>query len=389
MIRYYSADYIITVNTEPIPNGIVAVDENGYIIGVYHSKNLPAKATVKRLNGVLIPGFVNAHCHLELSHMLGMIPQHTGLVDFIGHVVKKRGHDEVSIQDAMLKADQAMYEQGVQAVGDHCNTAISEKIKKQSKIIYHSFVEIISLRDEEHISKIDEAREIEFHFDPSHSSITPHAPYSCSKSLFKTFKNSVQPENIISIHNQESEEENKLFRYKTGKFLEFYNKIGISLDSIKAQARNSIQTYLNLLPKGNKTMLVHNTFTSLKDLDFVRRMDRKVTLCLCPNANLYIENALPKVDLFMREDVTLAVGTDSLASNHTLSVLEELKVLHRHFPTLKFLDTIKWATLNGAEALDLDSKLGSIEVGKQPGLVLLKHMSNFVLDDKVMVERIV
>ena len=389
MISYYSADYIIPVNAEPIPNGVVGLDKDGQIVGVYDLSSFPSQSKVTKLQGVLVPGFVNAHCHLELSHMRGVIPKHTGLVNFIGQIVQNRMQDEDVIQQAMEQADEYMFQQGIQAVGDHVNSIASEHIKKKSKIIYHTFVEIISLREEEHMLKIDHARDIEFHFDHAHASITPHAPYSCSKSLFKTFSKSVQSNNIISIHNQESEEENKLFRYKTGDFLKFYEKIGISLDTIKAQARNSIQSYLTLLPKDNKTMLVHNTFTSVKDIDFISRMGRKVTLCLCPNANLYIENTLPKVDLFENNQVTLAIGTDSLASNHTLSVLDELKVLHKHFPNLDFLNTIKWATINGASALNLDHKLGSIEVGKSPGLVLLKNMKNFILDDNVTLERIV
>ncbi len=389
MISYYSADYIIPVSSEPIPNGVVGVDSDSQIVGIYDRLSVPPQSRVQKLQGVLIPGFVNAHCHLELSHMLGKIPVHTGLVNFIGQVVQNRMQDEEVIQQAMKQADEYMYQQGIQAVGDHVNTTISEYIKKNSKILYHTFVEIISLREEEHMQNIDDARDVEFHFDHTHASITPHAPYSCSKSLFKTFKNSIQSNNIISIHNQESEEENKLFRYKTGDFLKFYDKMGIPLDTIKAQARNSIQSYLNLLPKENKTMLVHNTFTSVKDIDFIRRMGRKVTMCLCPNANLYIEKSLPKVDLLNDNQVSLAIGTDSLASNHTLSILDELKVLHKHFPKLDFLNTIKWATINGASALNLDHKIGTIEVGKSPGLVLLKNMENFILDDNVTLERIV
>lgn len=389
MISYYSADYIIPVNSEPIPNGVVGLDKDNQIVGIYDLSSIPSQSKITKLQGVLIPGFVNAHCHLELSHMLGKIPKHTGLVNFIGHIVQNRMQDEDVIQQAMEQADEYMFQQGIQAVGDHVNTTVSEHIKKKSKIIYHTFVEIISLREEEHVIKIDHARDIEFHFDHAHASITPHAPYSCSKSLFKTFSNSVQSNNIVSIHNQESEEENKLFRYKTGDFLKFYEKIGIPLDTIKAQARNSIQSYLNLLPKDNKTMLVHNTFTSVKDIDFIRRMGRKVTMCLCPNANLYIEKSLPKVDLLNDNQVSLAIGTDSLASNHTLSILDELKVLHKHFPKLDFLNTIKWATINGASALNLDHKIGTIEVGKSPGLVLLKNMENFILDDNVTLERIV
>ncbi|MGN0003217.1 MAG: amidohydrolase family protein [Sphingobacterium composti] len=388
MIQYFSADYVIPVTSDPIKNGIVAI-EDGKVIGVYKDLDASIKADVKIFSGILIPGFVNTHCHLELSHLVDVIPERIGLVDFIGKVMESRGNDTDKISDAMRKADQLMFENGIQAVGDHANTAISAEIKNHSKIKYHTFVEIISLKEDETNAKIDEARDIEFYFDSAHSSITPHAPYSCSKSLFKAFKKAVSEDNIISIHNQESEEENKLYRYKTGEFLEFYGKIGFDIDEFKAQARNSIQSYLNYLPASNPTILVHNTFTSIKDLDFITRMGRNVTLCLCPKANLYIEDALPKVHLFNNHKFDIALGTDSLASNNTLSILDELKTLHNANRELNFLETIKWATINGAKALGMEKELGSLEVGKTPGLVLLKNVINLKITDEVTLERII
>jgi len=388
MIQYFSADYVIPVTSEPIKNGIVAIEE-GKIIGVYKDLDATIKADVKSFSGVLIPGFVNTHCHLELSHLMDVIPEKIGLVEFISKVIETRGQEKDRIIKAMQKADRFMFENGIQAVGDHANTNISAEIKSHSNIIYHTFVEIIGMNDDEILQKIDEARDIEFFFDANHSSITLHAPYSCSKSLFKAYKKSVNEDNIISIHNQESEEENKLFRYRTGAFLNFYEKMGINMDDFKAQARNSIQSYLNYLPASNRTILVHNTFTSLKDLDFIARMGRKVTLCICPKANLYIEDTLPKVQLFNNHKFEIALGTDSLASNRTLSILEELKTLHNANRDLNFIDTIKWATINGARALGLERDVGSLEVGKKPGLVLLKNITNLKLTDEVTVERIV
>lgn len=389
MVHYYSADYLIPVVTNPIKGGVIGIDDKGVVVEIYDSFTVPDGLKIKKLKGVLIPGFINTHCHLELSHMIGKIPEKTGLVGFITEVMSKRSADEKQITEAMVKADKAMYDNGIQAVGDHVNSAISAQVKEKSKMVYHTFVEIIGMKTEDAAPKIDEARDIEFHFNPAHSSITPHAPYSCSRALFKVFKKSVGEDNIISIHNQESEEENKLYRYKTGDFIDFFAKFNIPTDDFKAQARNSIQSYLTFLPNSNKTILVHNTFTSLKDLDFIRRMERNVVLCLCPKANLYIENSLPKVNVFGQERFDIALGTDSLASNNSLSILEELKALHDNFKDLDFLETIKWATLNGAKALGLEKTLGSLEKGKAPGLVLLKNMEQLKLTDKVTVERIV
>ncbi|WP_164111068.1 MULTISPECIES: amidohydrolase family protein [Sphingobacterium] len=388
MVHYYSADYVMPVTSSPIKNGVIAMDENGTVLGIYDNDSVPNNVEIERLKGVLIPGFINAHCHLELSHLIGKISQEQGLVKFITEVMSNRGADDDVVREAMIAADRAMYDSGIQAVGDHVNSAISASVKEASKIAYHTFVEILGLNDEEVNRKIDEARELEFHFDSSHASITLHSPYSCSKALFKAFKKSVSDDNIISIHNQESEEENKLFRYKTGDFLEFYKQIGFSADDFKAQARNSVQTYMSYLPTGNKIILVHNTFTSLKDLDFIRRMGRDVVMCLCPKANLYIEGTLPKVSILEQNGCEIAIGTDSLASNDTLDILDELKTLHKHFADLDFIKTIQWATINGAKALSLEESLGSLEVGKTPGLLLVKNMNHFKMTDKVQIERI-
>lgn len=390
MMRYFSAEYIIPVSSYPIKNGVIAIDDDGGICGVYDVLSAPKDVEIEVLDGVLIPGFINTHCHLELSHMQGVIAKETGLVKFIGQVINNRiptNADQVN--DAMLLADEMMFRNGIQAVGDHVNSAVSASIKLESKIKYHTFVEIIGFKDEEALAKIDNAKEIEFYFDSQHSSITPHASYSCSKAIFKYLKKSTTDNNIISIHNQESEEENKFFRYKTGDFIDFYDRMGLNLDFFKAQARNSIQSYLSYLPLNNKCILVHNTFTSLKDLDFINRMGRDVVMCLCPKANLYIEGTLPKINILSEHLDNIAIGTDSLASNDTLSILDELKVIHAHFKDLDFLTTIKWATLNGAKALGLDAQLGSLEVGKKPGLVLLKGMTMLKINENVEVERIV
>ncbi|GAA4145737.1 amidohydrolase family protein [Sphingobacterium kyonggiense] len=386
-MKYYGADVVFPISSPAIKKGIVAMDNEGVVKGVYNPGEIDENL-VEYFKGALIPGFINAHCHLELSHMKGVVPEGTGLTTFLSKVMDERSSKVDQVEKAMLAADKAMYENGIQAVGDHVNTAATAKVKEESPITYHTFVEVMAMRKEDVVNRIDQAKEIEFHFDYKHSSITPHAPYSGSKFLFKTLKKAVSEDNIISIHNQESDEENKLFRYKKGEFLDFYKKLDFDIDDFKAQARNSLQSFLPYIPTKNKLILVHNTYTSIKDLDFVDRMGRKVYFCFCPKANLYIEGRIPKVDNFLLGDYEIIIGTDSLASNDSLDILEEMKVIHQEFPDLDFNDTIKWATINGARALNLDHQLGSLEEGKQPGLVLLEGMDTFKLTPKVTVRRI-
>ncbi|MGO1597728.1 MAG: amidohydrolase family protein [Sphingobacterium sp.] len=387
-MKYYAADVVLPVSGPAIKRGIVALNDDGVIQGLFHPGEIDADK-VQQFSGVLIPGFINAHCHLELSHMLGVVPRKTGLPKFIAHVINQRGEKaEEALEEAIQEADRIMYENGIQAVGDHVNTAVTAKIKEQSRIKYHTFIEVMALKQSDVLARVDQAKEIEFHFDYRHSSVTPHAPYSGSKHLFKALKRSVREDNILSIHNQESEEENKLFRYKKGEFLAFYEQMGMDVSEFKAQARNSLQSYLPYIPVSNKLILVHNTYTSLKDLDFVERLGRKVYFCFCPKANLYIEGRLPRIENFLWDGQRIVLGTDSLASNDSLDILEELKTIHAAVPDLEFSETIKWATLNGAEALDMDDELGSLDVGKRPGLVLLEGMDGLKPDANTTVRRI-
>jgi cytosine/adenosine deaminase-related metal-dependent hydrolase len=116
-------------------------------------------------------------------------------------------------------------------------------------------------------------------------------------------------------------------------------------------------------------MPVHNTFTREADILFAEASPHRVFWCLCPNANAYIENCMPPVDLLLKHRAKIVLGTDSLASNHQLSILEEIKTLQVHFPDLLLEEILSWATSNGAGALDCQDQFGSFEAGKYPGIV--------------------
>lgn len=390
MITYYTADYIIPVTSPVIKGGVVALDEKGLIIGVYHSADPQLQdKELTRYEGVLIPGFVNGHCHLELSHMRGKVPTGTGLPKFLSTVMSQRGASQEEIAQAMIKADQDMYAKGIQVVGDHVNTAVSATVKEESPICYHTFVELIGFDPAVADERVDQARDTEYEFEPQRTSITPHAAYSCSKKLLRSLSDKVDNKNIFSIHNQESDEENKFFRYKQGAFLDFYKENNISHEHVMANGKNALQNSIQFLPEENRVVLVHNTYTAPKDMDYVTRIGRDVYYCLCPKANLYIEGRLPKVQNFVLSKQKLMIGTDSLASNDTLDILEELKAIHEEFEDLSLETTIAWATINGATALRLEDKYGSLEVGKTPGLLLIKDLDGLSLTAQASVQRIV
>ena len=375
MIRHVSAEFIFPVNGEPLKNGIVSFNDSAEIIKVYTSESggdIPSP--VEHHKGIIVPGFVNAHCHLELSHMAGKLAPRQGLISFLTKVIKQRSADESVILQAMSDADRTMHDNGIVAVGDISNNILSKNIKEVSALHYHTFVEFLGFDPHKAGLEYEKALELLRDFSPLPASLAPHAPYSVSKELLKLFqKNNEGHAELTTMHNQESDDENELYRYKTGKFLDFYKSLNLNVDFFKPQARNSIQSVIPLFSSKQRILLVHNTYTSLKDIYFANRFNRDIHWCFCPNANLFIEGRLPKIEMFKFHDFNITVGTDSLASNEKLCILSELKVIKEHFPSLSFAETIRWATINGARFLGIDHKFGSIEQGKSPGLNLITN----------------
>ena len=190
-----------------------------------------------------------------------------------------------------------MYENGIVAVGDICNSNVSIPIKEKSKIYYHSFVEAFGFSPERAQEIFDKSIALLNEFKPASSSITPHAPYSVSKELFKLIKKySDTGTNLISVHNQESDDENKFYRYRLGGFIDLYDHFGIDIAFFKSQARNSLQSILPLLTNKQEILLVHNTCTNLKDIYFVKRFDKKVHFCFARVRTYISKTDCPKLN---------------------------------------------------------------------------------------------
>lgn len=345
---------------------------------------------IEKFEGVLSPGFINSHCHLELSFLKDQIPQQTGLADFVYQVVTKRSNFEQEFIVATAdKADKKMFQAGIQGVGDICNSDSTFTLKRNSPIQYFNFIEVLALNPERAfevldagIKLMDKLRSITPH---AKASITPHAPYSASEKLLSLISNIKQE--ILTIHNQETEAENEFFRSGEGQIAKLYRKLNLSIDHFKPTGENSIAHCLSQLNR-NPLVLVHNTFTRAKDIEHAKNTHDDLFWCACPSANLYIENKLPEINTWYEKGLRITIGTDSLASNSTLDILHEIKIIHQNFPSIPLREIMTWATLNGAQALGFEY-LGKIEAGKKPGLIQIKKMSEEMLAEKAEVFRII
>ena len=383
MLKYFSADWIFPVSSAPIKNGAVCVDEVGKILEILSEDEISAlNINVEKLKGAIVPGCINTHCHLELSHLFNVIPEKTGLPNFVRLIVANRTEPDLEVIEAMKLANEEMFSNGIVAVGDIANELISRNTKAKSKLYYHTFIEVFGFNKSPNLI-IDEAIEIRNAYEPLMASIVPHAPYSVSKLLFNKINKQVKPNDVLTIHSQETLAETEFFENGTGSFATMYDRLNTPKEDWHGNGENSLKYHLPQLSKNN-LILVHNTFTTASDVDFANTQHEKLFWCLCPNANLYIENNLPDVKMLMEKDATITLGTDSLASNHQLNILAEMHTLQQH-KNLPFNNLICWATLNGAKALNIDAKYGSIEKGKTPGLNLIQLDDDFtIISDAVI-----
>lgn len=392
--NYFQADRLLTPEFEWAKNKVLITDAKGRILEIKDANEIDPQK-VKKLKGALIPGFINAHCHLELSHMKDVIPTGTGLIPFIKAVVTQREAKDEMIMDAIARAEQEMIDNGIVAVGDISNVPDTFEQKAKNNLRYHSFVEAFDfLQEEKAVETFEQSLKV-FEALPlpegHKKSIVPHAPYSVSKELLRLISEFNEEGVSVSIHNQETVHENELFLSKKGGLVAFYKEFGIELDHFTPTQKRSIHYILDEYIHAGPVLLVHNTLTDEGEIQAAGAWNRQTFWVSCPNANLYIENKLPHYHDFLSQDAPVAIGTDSLASNWQLSVLEELKTVKKYQSGIPTTELLKWGTINGARALGFGQELGSFEKGKKPGVLLLDLASSndYELQSTTTVKRLI
>ena len=325
-------------------------------------------AGVEFYSGILCAGFVNAHSHLELAYLRGAIESGGGFANFASSMGKVRGNfSEEEQLTAIAEADKAMWYEGVDAVGDIVNGATSFVAKSSSKIYYHNFAEVFGLRE----CNIERQREL---LRYPNTSLTPHSVYSVQDAPFREVCS--DGDKPLSIHFLETQSEKELY-LGGGPLNEWYKTVGFECDFL--DYGSPAKRIVECVPKDRSVMLVHNCALSQEDVDVVmNHFSAPVYWALCPRSNSYISGLEPQsVELLRANKLNICIGTDSLASNWSLSMVEELKM----FKGVPLAELLQWATINGAKALGIDNKFGTIEVGKQSGIVNLTgvDLSDFAL----------
>ena len=389
--RKFKADYLFDGHKMRHHDKVLIIRDDGTFEAMVDETQ--AGADMESFPGMITPGFINCHCHLELSHLKSRIPQKQGLVNFVLSVVAERNQPEEQRQEAIRSAENSMLDSGIVAVGDICNNGDTRNVKHAKRLVYYNFIEALGWNPRQAAERFEVFVQLAELFsregpDQNHVSISPHAPYSVSEELWNLMKPGFRNK-TITVHNQESAAENEFFHDRSGDLIRMYERMKIPTDHFTPPGTSSLAYFLPKLKEADKILLVHNTYTEEADIVKALAFSDALFFCFCPNANLYIEDRLPDIPVFVKNNTRIVLGTDSLASNRQLSILEEMKTIKLNFPSIPTAELLVWATSNGAEALSFEDKLGSFSKGKKPGVILIENLSNGEIGVESMSRRLV
>lgn len=376
-LKRIAASWVYTLEAEPIRNGYVEYDDtDGTILGTGFCA--PGEEIIP---AAIVPGFVNAHCHVELSHLHGKFRKGTGMAGFIDQINALRDWAGRDVKVGLTRRwMDKMWNDGVSAMADISNDDSSFDVKRSHKMYTRTFLEVFGSEPEMCEGVMAEVGELQRVADASgiDSAPTPHSCYTMSPRLLSASAEAGLKSGFLSYHSQESNEEEELVRKGSGAMYENRKRSGMSTPPVTGES--SLKYFLDRLaafkaaPYDEHILLVHNVCLEQDDIDAVQMNMRNAYFAICPLSNIFIHNALPPVRLMRENGLAITVGTDSLSSNDDLDMVKELSCIHENFPEVPMNEIFTWACLNGARFLKKDDVLGSLAPGKRPGIVLVKDV---------------
>ena len=374
-MKAYRAAWVCPIDQPPIKDGILAIAD-GRIRAVGKPPVTPAG--LKELGRVAVmPGLINAHTHLELSWMRGLVPPAARFPEWVRSMFATRGRPDGAMSAEQIapihRAIAEMHSTGTVAVGDISNSLASVEPMREAGLDGIVFHELLGFQERDGgLVASSRDRRAAAERPGVRVSLAPHAPYSTSLELFGAIRAAVNDSTcpIMSVHLGESPEEVELLQSGSGAWRGILEFLGLWRDDWAIPACDPV-TYLdryNLLDA--KTLVVHGV--QLTDAALARLSGIGATLVTCPRSNHWVGVGYPPIERFYQSGVKVAVGTDSLASVADLNLFSELETMRRLAPSVPAATLLESATLTGARALGLEKELGSLTPGKRAAMIAVQ-----------------
>ena len=367
-ILIYTSPCVISSEHEIIRDGAVVVNaerilETGPKDQVIKSWNDSRKIA---LSGILMPPLINCHIHLELSHFSDISrpdPGH-GMVGWIEEVMQKRQSSSLSQQDLSAAYDDTLRQQkesGVVLLADIANN-IEQPLPPSSIVpeVYRIF-EMIAPTQSRTAEAIKHLQAL-----PPTQPVSPHSPYSTTKDLICALKKrAMKNDQLFSIHLAESKAEIELLKTGTGDFRKFLESRGAWDGALTGgeDFTGAVQYLESLSVLDDKTLCVH--CIHLGDEEIALLAEKKAKVCLCPGSNDFLGVGQPPLEKMLQAGILPGIGTDSAASNKSLDIWREMKILRAQNPKVPAAKIFAMATQGGARSLQREGDFGTLEKGKK------------------------
>ncbi len=381
----HRAGWVMTDPATVLPNGYLAV-ENGVVVSV-GSGRVPGDApVVDHGHGVLMPAMINAHTHLELSALNGMIPMDMGFRQWVMQVLSTRR--QLGTEALLAGVDQGIEQllaSGSAVIGEISTLGISAGPFAASGLSGVWFREYLGSDPAEDLKAVRLNGNLPV-------SLAGHAPHTTAPDLLRRLKSAAAAmDRPFSIHLAESDDEMEFVKTASGEWSDFLDRRGIDYAAWGLPAASPVAHLDRLGLLDEATVAVHLVQATAKEMDILAQ--RGVNVCLCPRSNYNLYKRLPDVAAMQAAGLSLCLGTDSLASVGSLSMFDEMAFTARRFPFLSPADILAWATLNGALALGLGDRYGSLAPGKRAAFIyvpvsaagprdLREHLVNGMVGEK-------
>ena len=370
------SDIILPISSDPIENGAVVVSD-GPIVDFGHRRDLEKKySSFKKLiykECIILPGFINAHIHLELGWIKNKLGNYKNFIEWLQQIIKAK-KDDVSNEILIESITNGIEEQiksGVTTVGEISSyNGIDIPILKNSGLRTILFKEYLDRNIDLLDSGFNEPTEL------YEERLFPHSPYSCSpETLDKIFNYTLKHDLALGIHLAESKDETNFLKNLSNGF----DNIIYPLLGRKCFTRVSTESPVKYISKFNKKLksqltCIHMVNINKNDIEFIK--NDNIGVVLCPRSNILLNVGKPNFSLLINTK-KIGLGTDGISSNYNLNFIEEIRTIHNllldeNFDDSTFL-SIYFATLGGAKALFIDEKIGSIEKGKEADLLCVHY----------------
>ncbi len=369
---YHRAKWVVAEPGVVFENGFVKV-EGGKIVEVGTGRVPKGQKPFDYGAGAIMPGVVNTHAHLELCRLKNLVSWENGYRDWLVRLLEERMKlDRATVQKSEKKALQEMALSGVAAVGSVSTTAFDRELLQDSGLSGVWFREYIGNLNGADASQIDSLiADIEegknFGRSVVHS-MAIHAAHTTAPELVsKVFAAARRKNLLVSMHVAESEDEVEFVTTGKGPWADFLAFRGIRFSHWEIPAKSPVMYLEKLGVIGPNMLAVHLLHIDKKDAEILAK--RGVKTCLCPRSNRNLHRRIPKLDLILEFGLKPCLGTDSLASCDSLDVFDEMAFLTRKCPSVHPADILAMGTANGAAALGLHDRLGSLAPGKRAAMV--------------------